>query len=117
MGNLYFQGDMLIEAVPSAKISKATVIAPDSDGSTVIGRGEVTGHRHRFALEDRVVMFRDEAMARDVDLTLYVGHIKVGSKGARLIHEEHDGVSIPPGMYRIRRQREWTFEDARVVAD
>lgn len=116
MTKLYFQGDMLIEEVPNARPT-VNVVAPDPDGSVVIGRGEVTGHRHRFAIEDRVTMFRDDALARDIDATLYVGHIVVGKKGARLIHEEHDGISIPPGTYRVRRQREWTSGDARVVAD
>lgn len=113
---LYVQGDMLIEAVQPLQLTTSPT-PTDPDGSTVIGRGEVTGHRHRFALEDRVTMFRDDALARGVPDDLYVGHIHVGSSGARLLHEEHDTITLSPGTYCVRRQREWTSEHVRVVAD
>ena len=48
---------------------------------------------------------------------LYIGHIKVGDGGAELKHEEHATITLPPGNYRIRRQREWTAENVRIVAD
>jgi hypothetical protein len=118
MSKLYFQGDMLIEQVAdNPKPAAKQIVKPDPDGSAVIGRGEVTGHRHRFALEDKVTLFRDDALARNVPDTLYVGHIKVGAKGATLLHEEHDPIELPAGTYRIRRQREWTAEQARIVED
>lgn len=112
---IYAQGDILIEQVNDN--ARGATIAPDSDGSVVLGRGEVTGHRHRFALEDRVTMFRDDAKARDVSPELYIGHIRVGADGATLLHEEHAPVSLKQGVYRIRRQREFTVEAVRVVAD
>lgn len=113
---IYAQGDILIERVEDGAVGAA--IKPDPDGAVVLGRGEVTGHRHRFALEDRVTMFRDDARAKDVPTELYVGHVKIGAGGATLLHEEHAPVALPPGSYRIRRQREFTTAEAfRVVAD
>lgn len=114
---LWAQGDMIIEQVTDVSSVTGMVITPDPDGSAVIGRGEVSGHRHRFALEDRVTMFRDDNLARECPKELYVGHIKVGDAGASLVHEEHDTINIPPGTYRIRRQREYSAKDVRIVAD
>ena len=116
MSKLYFQGDVLVEEV-SPTDTKSESINVDPDGSVVLARGEVTGHRHRFALEDRVTMFRDDALAQSIPNELYLGHIKVGDKGATLLHEEHAPISLAKGTYRIRRQREWTAGDARIVAD
>jgi hypothetical protein len=28
-----------------------------------------------------------------------------------LVHEEHDRIAIPPGLYRVVRQREWSDAD------
>ena len=118
MTKIYFQGDMLLECVDNTPDADcADTITPDPDGSVVIGRGEVTGHRHRFAIEDRVTMFRDESLALDIPTQLYVGHVNVGAAGASLLHEEHDTIILPTGTYRVRRQREFDCGEARVVAD
>lgn len=120
MTELYAQGDVLLELVadvPAHALPKKLIKA-DPDGSVVLARGEATGHRHRFAPDNGVVMFRDDGLARDMPTELYIGHIKIASKeGAELRHEEHDQVHLPAGTYRVRRQREWNSEVARVVAD
>lgn len=115
---LYAQGDMLLERVediePAAPHTRA--IPTDPDGAVVIGRGEVTGHRHAF--HQGVTMFRDDALARDMPRELYVGHVKVADAGADLVHEEHATIRLPAGTYRVRRQREFDpHVVVRVVAD
>lgn len=119
---LYAQGDIIIERVDDATGAPighagSGQFGTDSDGSSVLARGEVTGHRHRFIATSDVMLFRDDSLARGVPAELYIGHVKIGSAGADLVHEEHDTISLPSGCYRIRRQREWTAEQARVVAD
>lgn len=119
---IYAQGDILIELVADADgkpVGNAGngQFGVDPDGSAVLARGEVTGHRHRFHPMAGVTLFRDDALARDVPAELYIGHVKIAAAPADLIHEEHDTIALPPGTYRIRRQREWTAEQARVVAD
>lgn len=111
---LYAQGDIILERVADA--APSTPINTDPDGAVVLARGEVTGHRHALYCGG-VTMFRDDALARDMPMELYLGHIKVGAAGADLKHEEHATITLPPGSYRVRRQREWTAGDARVVAD
>lgn len=121
---LYAQGDIIIEKVDVTP-KTSTTIGPangretgiDADGSIVLARGEVTGHRHRFTGDSGVALFRDDALARDVPTGLYIGHIKVGGDGADLIHEEHSTISLLKGTYRIRRQREFDAGEARIVAD
>lgn len=113
---LYAQGDIVVEQVSDAAVSAP--INVDADGSVVLARGEVTGHRHRFTGDSGVLMFRDDALARDMPTELYLGHIKIAAAdGAELRHEEHDTIKLPPGTYRVRRQREFDAGEMRIVAD
>lgn len=114
MNWLFAQGDLLIERVADIMPS-GTIVAADSDGFTVLAEGEATGHRH--ALHDRVTMFRDDSLARDIPAGLYVGHVRVDDASARLVHDEHQTINLPAGTYRVRRQRELEPKDARVVVD
>lgn len=111
---IYAQGDIILERVGDAPA--ASPINVDPDGAVVLACGEVTGHRHAF-YGGGVTMFRDDALARDVPASLYIGHVTIADGGADLKHEEHATIALPSGTYRIRRQREWTAGDARVVAD
>jgi len=114
MTTLYAQGDLLIERVSDVLPSGVTLDA-GPDGATVLAEGETTGHRHAFY--ERVTMFRDDSLARDIPGGLYVGHIRVDSPTAKLEHEEHDAIELPKGTYRVRRQRELEPRDARIVVD
>ena len=112
---LYAQGDIILELVGKAKPRNPINIDPDK--AVVLARGEVTGHRHRFTGDSGVVMFRDDAMARDMESILYIGHVSIPEGGAALKHEEHGTIDLPAGTYRVRRQREWTAASSRLVAD
>ena len=50
------------------------------------------------------------SMARHVETILT-------SKGAQVVHDEHATIALPPGKYRITRQREYSPEAIRNVAD
>ena len=111
---LFAQGDVLIDRVEDIPISG--IIKPKgSDGATVLAEGESTGHRH--AIHDRVTMFRDDSLARDIPTGLYIGHVRVEGPSARVEHDEHDVIELPRGTYRVRRQRELEPKDAHLVAD
>lgn len=112
----YAQGDIVLELVEDC-VFKGNAVDRDPDGAVVLARGEVTGHRHAF-YGGNVVMFRDDALARDMPAELYVGHIRVRGDSAELRHEEHSTITLPKGTYRVRRQREYDgLEAMRVVAD
>ena len=125
---IYAQGDILIELVEqnpqkssqvgmsnNRDVGRDTCI--DADGSVVLARGEVTGHRHRFSHDSGVTLFRDDALAHDIPTGLYIGHIKIDHSSADLVHEEHGTIRLKKGTYRIRRQREFDAGEAKIVED
>ena len=103
MPRLFAQGDILIERVDDA-LAEAKVISSVNDGSLVVAEGEATGHHHR--LLGSITLYRDDAMAREVPQGLYVGHVQVDSRTARLEHEEHAPIALERGTYLVRRQRQ-----------
>jgi hypothetical protein len=116
---LYFQGDLCIEPVVNAALDDARAVPPARDGAVVLAEGESTGHRHAF-YGGGVTLFRDDALARDLPGELYIGHVKVAADAAELRHEEHDTITLPKGLYRVRRQREYeggdSLEEPRALA-
>jgi hypothetical protein len=101
---LYAQGDIILERVDDT--DPVTPVRSDQDGAVVLARGELTGHRHAFYGQG-VMMFRDDALARDMPSYLYLGHVRIDVPSAELRHEEHATIELPAGTYRVRRQREW----------
>jgi len=114
MQEFYAQGDLLIERVNDVTPTGSSV-QPALIGACVLLEGERTGHHH--AINECVTMFRDDGLARDIPTGLYIGHVRVDQANARVVHEEHAPISLPPGTYRVRRQRELEPKDARLVAD
>lgn len=103
----YRQGDVLIQRVPSLP-SKLTPVARER-GRVILAHGEVTGHAHAIT-DEHVDLFTtaDEAG---------VTYLEVRDAMAALHHDEHSTIELPPGNYRVTRQREFTPEAIRPVAD
>jgi hypothetical protein len=99
---LYRQGDVLIRRIGGLPKQKAVKRA-----SGHILEGEATGHVHR--LEECT-----KAEVLEIEGGLF---LRVGDEGARIIHEEHSPISLPAGNYEIVRQREYSPEAIRNVAD
>ncbi|HJU32911.1 MAG TPA: hypothetical protein VJ740_15715 [Hyphomicrobiaceae bacterium] len=114
MNEMFAQGDLLIERVADVEPS-GSMLKADATGAWVLAEGEVTGHRH--AIYDRVTMFRDDALAREIPTGLYIGHVKVEGGSAVIHHQEHAPINLAEGTYRVRRQRELEPRDAVLVAD
>ena len=87
------------------------------DGRIVLAYGEATGHAHAIA----------DADAELIELETGERFL-VTARGVSLRHEEHAAVELPPGSYRVVRQREYApapdddesgddTEDTRYVAD
>lgn len=101
MRKLYRQGDVLLV---SARVPKEAT-AQKRDGRIVLALGEATGHAH--VITDPAV----EVLVRE-------GEVYVRSAaGFEVTHEEHRAVPVPPGTYRVVRQREYSAEAIRQVAD
>jgi len=89
---MWRQGDLFIQPVPALPRTK------DLLRHGVLLEGEATGHSHRIENLDTAEVFQD----RD---NLYV---RVVADSARIIHQEHGPITLPRGMYRAWRQREYT---------
>jgi hypothetical protein len=104
----YRQGDvLLVEASPDIVTFDHEEV-PRENGFVVLAYGEVTGHSHRIA-SPTACLLRAEGVSDQV-LTLHTG--------AKLVHDEHAPIDLPPGTYIVRRQYE--YEPAappRIVED
>ncbi len=81
------QGDVILEKVDSIK-GKAI-----NKSSTVLAWGEVTGHKHLLSGQIIESVHKDE---RFLDL----------KTDCELVHEEHETLTVPSGLYKVLLQRE-----------
>ena len=100
------QGDVFIERVPARSVPPDTKPVKRDGGRFVLAYGEATGHAH--AIHDPEV---EVVVAGNGETYVRVKAL------AHLTHEEHTQVPLPPGTYRVRRQREYSPEEIRQVAD
>lgn len=104
---MYRQGDVLL--VPVDKVPKGLKQVPREQGRIVLAHGEATGHAH--VLEGGEVEFLA------TDLEEMEGRFARVLEESELVHDEHDTITVPPGDYEVRRQREYEPEEPRLVAD
>lgn len=106
MTAFFRQGDVLIIEADGVPAEAAVV---DRDGHRIVlAHGEVTGHAHAILDADADLL----SISDQVDRWL-----RVGASGARVVHEEHATIELPPGTFRVRIQREYAPEEIRRVAD
>lgn len=103
---MWRQGDVLI--IPVTAIPKGLNKQPRDAGRIVLAYGEATGHAHAIA-DHRADLYGDQLDQRFIRV--------LAEGGVDLIHEEHATITIPPGTYRVIRQREYTPEADRFVTD
>jgi len=82
-----------------------TEIRPEQ-GRVVLAHGEVTGHSHSISPQE-ATLYSDGA----------VTELEVKAAMAMLEHQEHGTIALPKGRYRVIRQREYSPEAIRNVAD
>jgi hypothetical protein len=107
------QGDVLIERI-AALPAKLTQIAR-SQGLVILARGEVTGHHHAISARG-VTQFAEPGVANPVE-TGQPTYLEIAEAMAELTHQEHATIELPPGAYKITRQREYSPAAIRRVAD
>jgi hypothetical protein len=102
---MFRQGDILLVPVPEAPEGRR---AKAESGRLILARGEVTGHHHSVAVQDAELI--EVAGVPEVFLRIF--------QTTTLDHQEHASVTLPPGDYKIVRQREYQpGELPRQVAD
>ncbi|MCW8133166.1 MAG: hypothetical protein KIS92_22670 [Planctomycetota bacterium] len=96
------QGDVMIEWVNRfpAEAKRCSTV--------VLASGDSTGHSHRMQNETDAWIFEDASGAL---------FLQVVAESAVLEHDEHRAITIPRGMYRVWKQREFDPEDEREFRD
>ena len=89
------QGDVKIDRIE--RLPEGLSPRERMGGACILAYGELTGHRHHL---------------KDEHVQLYAGddrlYMVITGSPATLWHEEHDPITFAPGIYEIRRQREWS---------
>lgn len=113
--NQFRQGDVLIERVGGLPIK------PKREKRVVLAHGEVTGHAHEITDASLATIAQvKEAWALLGDLsdasgmTRHALHVK---SDTAVTHQEHGAIETQRGNYRVTRQREYSPEAIRNVAD
>ena len=102
---IYRQGDVLL--VKCNEIPKQCEEVKIQD-RIVLAYGEVTGHAHAIYDTKKAVLMK---YANSDNFFLLI------TESVDLKHEEHDKINLPSGNYQVIRQREYTPEKPRYVAD
>lgn len=115
---MYRQGDVLIvpiggaadqtpPAVVAAAVAGVQPASRNQRGRMVLALGESTGHAH--AVVGKGALYPAASAFEPMYLSL--------PEGGRVVHEEHAAFTLPPGWYRVVRQREYEPGSVRMVAD
>jgi hypothetical protein len=105
------QGDVLLVPTrrqPSAKAQRVT-----DNGRVILAYGEVTGHVHEVIGIDN----RDSVPPMELFQEPDGQRLLVIRKPSQLKHEEHGAIDLGVGGYEVVRQREYSPEAIRNVAD
>ena len=102
---IFRQGDVLIRRISSIPTS-AKAQKPEN-GRIILAHGEATGHHHSIEADAA-----DWWKSADSDEQF----VSVKSHTA-VVHQEHAPIDLPPGKYSILRQKEYTPQQIRNVAD
>jgi hypothetical protein len=104
------QGDVLIEQVKSRTPTGAAI---NDRGRVILAYGEVTGHAHEVLSADAIDALPPAQLFEESDGTRYL----FVDRPCLLTHQEHGPIAIAPGCYKVTRQREYSPEAIRNVAD
>lgn len=112
------QGDVLIEVVNGALPEG---VDAKERGRAILAHGEVTGHAHEIEEPGRAVLEKPVTavgvrgdLGDSATATRLV--LKLGQKSA-VKHQEHSRIELPKGKLVVTRQREYSPEAIRNVAD
>lgn len=102
--NIIRQGDVLLLQVDTLPVD-VIEIKREARG-VVLMEGEATGHAHRFEGHDAKLY---ETPRKERFLSVV--------KTSALLHEEHTTHNVPPGIYRVPMQVEYSPKELIRVAD
>jgi hypothetical protein len=108
------QGDVLIRRVCS--IPKSAVSVMPTDGHVIVTHSE-TGHHHVMVLDREDAPAVEMFSATDNPLLAWIKVNRPTALEHQRPHDTHEPIMFEPGIYEVRRQREYTPEGWRQVQD
>jgi hypothetical protein len=99
MNTILRHGDLLLSSIPKKDLPKGF----KSLKTNVLAEGEATGHTHRLVGEAQILEFKTE----DGSVQKFVD----AQKESSLVHEEHNEIKIPQGVYKVIQEREFDVID------
>lgn len=112
--NMAAQGDLLIRRI--SEIPQGVKLVEADKGVYVVAHSE-TGHNHVIEAGSSVELFSDgNPMISYLRVVESCDAVETVIKHLRSF-DTHEPILIPPGIYEIRRQREYTPEGWRRVED
>ena len=101
------QGDVMIKRIDS--LPEGLEESKAEDGNYVVAHSE-TGHHHVMSSADCTVWDQDEFRSYvQVDNVVHLRHLRS--------FDTHETIALPPGKYRITRQREYVADGYRRAQD
>lgn len=105
------QGDVFVQQVQKRERSGRAI---SDQGRVILAYGEVTGHAHEVVAETKAIEGVPPAqLFEEPDGTRYL----FVDRPCSLIHQEHGPIALKTGCYKVTRQREYSPEEIRLVAD
>jgi len=114
--NHYRQGDVLIERINKIP---TTAVKQKRSRRILLAHGEVTGHHHCLEVSDPADWWKDgEIPTTNEKPSFLAGALFLSlPAGGAVVHQEHSKIELPPGNFKVTRQREYSPEAIRNVAD
>lgn len=105
------QGDVYVRR--TAKIPERCKSVALDQGRVILAYGEVTGHAHAVVDAELETAIPPAQLFEAPNGERYL----LVDRPCALVHEEHGRIDLSPGSYRVVRQREYSPEAIRNVAD
>jgi hypothetical protein len=111
------QGDVFIERAQAGDRCPAGQDVAREQGAIVLAYGESSGHRHQLRAKGSKLFERGSA--RMLEITAKGGAIidVATDRGEKMPRPRHDEIPIGNGTFEVIKQREWTADEERQVAD
>ena len=112
----YRQGDVLIERIAAIP---PTTSKQKRSRRIILAHGEVTGHHHALETSNPADWWKEgEIASTNQKPRTLAGELFISlPHGGVVTHQEHGKIKLPAGTFRVTRQREYSPEAIRNVAD
>lgn len=117
-GECIAQGDVLIIKTTDKAVTKAhKPVARDRFGCAILALGESSGHKHLFRDPGVCLLAREGVGDRVITVENLCELLHDQGEGTFVPTGDHAPVTVPPGTYIVRTQREWVGQGVQNAID